>query len=122
MAYHFNDAADQFLVIFQAIKVNESEIIMKENILKLLKDESNFYPANLEQKFPLILDKIIELWNSPEFDNHLNTLMLDKRDHYRQGFPPEVAAEILRFSSLHSKQFGTGQASLWIAPSNIRVN
>ena len=71
---------------------------MNENILKVLNSKADFYTHNLEQKFPLILDKIILMWDLPEFDSYLNTLMLDKRDRQRQGFPPEVASEILRIS------------------------
>lgn len=83
---------------------------MNENILKLLntdKDsEKQFYPENLEQKFPLILEKIIQLWGTPEFDSNINKLMLDTRDHMRHGFPPEVASDILHLSLIHSQQHG----------------
>lgn len=95
---------------------------MNENILKVLNSKADFYTHNLEQKFPLILDKIILMWDLPEFDSYLNTLMLDKRDRQRQGFPPEVASEILRISILHTEQFGKTESGSWIDSSDVRIN
>ena len=77
---------------------------MKENILKLLKTETDFYPDNLEKKFPHILEKIVNSWGKPEFDAIINKLMLDTRDHMRHGFPPDVAGEILHLSMIHTEQ------------------
>lgn len=87
-----------------AFKLHESEMIMNENILKLLNTDTDFYPANLEQKFPHILEKIVNSWGKPEFDAIINKLMLDTRDHMRHGFPPEVAGEILHLSRTHTAQ------------------
>lgn len=94
---------------------------MNEKVLKVLNNNAEYYPTNLEKKFPHILDKIIIMWDSAEFDSYLNKFMLDKRDHARQGFPPEIATEILRLSMLHSKQFGTKSANSWIDSTDIRV-
>jgi hypothetical protein len=85
---------------------NESEMMMNENILKVLNTNTEFYPQNLEQKFPHLLERMIKLWNSPQFDAYVNQLMLDKREHHRQGFPAEVASEILRLSIIHTEQYG----------------
>lgn len=79
---------------------------MNENILKLLNTDNEFYPVNLEKKFPLLLDKIIQLWGTPEFDSNISKLMLDTRNHMRQGFPPAVASDILRLSLIHTEQHG----------------
>lgn len=78
---------------------------MNENVLKVLNNNADFYPHKLEQQFPHILDKIMIMWDSSEFDSYLNKFMLDQRSHARQGFPPEVASEILRLSMIHSKQY-----------------
>ena len=94
---------------------------MNEKVLQILNNNAEYYPANLEKKFPHILDKIIIMWDSDEFDTYLNKFMLDKRDHARQGFPPEIASEILRLSMLHSKQFGTKSANSWIDSTDIWV-
>ena len=95
---------------------------MNEKILKLLKNKADYYPHHLEKQFPHILEKIVIMWDSAEFDTYLNKFMLDKRDHPRQGFPPEIASEILRLSMLHSEQFGTkSNHNSWIDSSDIRV-
>jgi hypothetical protein len=94
---------------------------MDEKILKLLDNRSEYYPQQLEQQFPLIFSKIMMMWDSIEFDTYLNKFMLDKREHARQGFPPEVASEILRLSMLHSDLFGTTATNSWIDSSNIKV-
>lgn len=80
---------------------------MNENVLKILNNNADFYPHKLEQQFPHILDKIMIMWDSSEFDSYLNKFMLDQRNLARQGFPPEVASEILRLSMIHSKQYGS---------------
>ena len=95
---------------------------MDEKILKLLNNRSEYYPKELEQQFPLIFSKIMMMWDSIEFDTYLNKFMLDKREHARQGFPPEVASEILRLSMLHSELFGTTATNSWIDTSSIKVD
>lgn len=77
---------------------------MNEKLLQLLEGREIYYPHALEQHFPQMLIKIVELWNSPEFDSYLQQLMLDQRDHQRQGFPTEVATDILRLSRINSEQ------------------
>lgn len=95
---------------------------MNEKILKLLNDKADYYPHNLEQQFPHVLEKIMIMWDSMEFDSYLNKFMLDKREHARQGFPPAVASEILRLSMLHSELFGTSPTNSWVASSGIKID
>ncbi len=77
---------------------------MNKKILKLIGGEENHYPHALEKQFPHMLNRIIELWNSPELDPYLEQLMLDTRDHQRQGFPPDVATDIMRLSRINTEQ------------------
>ena len=77
---------------------------MNEKILQLLGGEEKLYPLALENQFPHLLNKIVELWNSPGLDPYLRQLMLDTRDHQRKGFPPAVATDILRLSRINSEQ------------------
>lgn len=77
---------------------------MNEKVLQLIGGKENDYPHSLEKQFPHLLNKIVELWNSPGLDPYLQQLMLDQRDHQRQGFPPEVATDILRLSRINSEQ------------------
>lgn len=96
---------------------------MNEAILKILNQRAELYPHQLELKYPHILDRLIIMWDSPEFDSYLNKFMLDTRNHARQGFPPEVASEILRLSMLHSTQFGTSTPGFnsWLHSTDIKV-
>jgi uncharacterized protein len=97
-------------------------MMMNEKILKVLNNKTDYYPHQLEKQFPVVLEKIIIMWDSPEFDAYLNKFMLDKRDHARQGFPPEVASEILRLSMLHSEQFGGTAAVSWADSPDIKID
>jgi len=95
---------------------------MNQKVLKVLNNNTDYYPRNLEQQFPFILDKIIIMWDSPDFDSYLNRFMVDKRDQPRQGFPLEVASEILRLSMLHSEQFRSSASNSWVDAPNIRID
>ena len=94
---------------------------MNNNILKGLGGDANFYPNHLEQQYPHLFDRIFTLWDSPEFDTEINHLLLDKRDHFRQGFPTEVASELLRLSVLHSEQAGKIVPDGWVDSSDIKI-
>jgi len=95
---------------------------MNEKILKALNNKEEYYPHKLEQQYPNVLERIMIMWDSADFDSYLNKFMLDHREHPRQGFPPEVASEILRLSMLHSELFGSTPISSWTEPSKIRID
>ncbi|OIP13174.1 MAG: hypothetical protein AUK53_06715 [Betaproteobacteria bacterium CG2_30_59_46] len=59
------------------------------------------YPYALEQKFARILNKIVELWDTPEIDDYFGELMVAKRGKEQQGFPPDIAKEIMDLSKIH---------------------
>ena len=94
---------------------------MNENFLKLLHNKIEYYPRKLEQQFPHLFEKIMLLWDTPEFDSNLNKLMLDKREHSRQGFPADVASEILRLSILHSELHGSTATNSWVDASDVKI-
>jgi ankyrin repeat protein len=58
------------------------------------------YPFVLEQKYERVLNKIVDLWDTPEIDDYFADLMIDKRGG-RQGFPQDVAREILILNKTH---------------------
>ena len=60
------------------------------------------YPRILERSFPHILNRLMQIWDTPEFDPFMQDLMVDKRGG-RQGFPLEVAAELMFLSELHNR-------------------
>jgi hypothetical protein len=78
--------------------------MMNKRILEMIKGNESQYPHALAAQFPHVLSKMMELWNSLEFDPYLEQLMLDSRDHQRQGFPPDVAADIMRLSRINTEQ------------------
>ncbi|MBI5429389.1 MAG: ankyrin repeat domain-containing protein [Nitrosomonadales bacterium] len=75
---------------------------MNEKLLFLLDGYEECYPLNMEEKFPRIMNKIVELWDSREIDDYFTELMIDNRGGTRQGFPPNVASEIFALSNAHA--------------------
>lgn len=75
--------------------------VLHQKLLSLLGGDASHYPNKLEQGFPRILRKIIELWGRPELDAYFNELMVSER-HDRQGFPGDVAMEIFQLSNVHA--------------------
>jgi hypothetical protein len=85
---------------------------MNEKLLKILNSREQNYPHALEKQFPLILEKIILLWDSSEFDAYLADLMMTTRSN-RQGFPREVASDIIYLHMLHENKDEAGESSAW---------
>ena len=75
------------------------------------------YPKLVEQRFPHILAKLVEVWNTPELEPYLDRLVFSDRDG-RRGFPEEVALELfhlgtaLRTLGLIKPSSGTGWQGL----------
>lgn len=63
---------------------------MKHPLLEGLGDD---YPVYLEQHHDRVLNKIGELWDTPEIDDYLSDLLIDKRGG-RKGFSQEATKEI----------------------------
>lgn len=74
---------------------------------------AHYYPHLLEQQFPRVFEKIIQLWTSPALDDYFNELMMDSRDGQRKGFPPDVASELLRLSLVYAKQYKESNKDVW---------
>ncbi len=74
---------------------------MNEKLLFLLDGYEECYPLNMEEQFPRIMERIVELWDSKEIDTYFTDLMIDQRGGNRQGFPPRVASEIFALSMAH---------------------
>ncbi|PKO33750.1 MAG: hypothetical protein CVU34_12455 [Betaproteobacteria bacterium HGW-Betaproteobacteria-7] len=74
---------------------------LHEQLLRLLGGDATHYPTKLEERFPRIIGKIVELWGRPELDTYFNGLMVSER-HDRQGFPGDVAMEIFQLSNVHA--------------------
>lgn len=76
---------------------------MDQRLLKILGGETKFYPYALESKYPRILAKIMMLWDKPGMSDYFMELIVSDRED-RAGFPPDVAAEIIRLSLVHASQ------------------
>lgn len=60
------------------------------------------YPQALEAKYSRVFNKIMAMWGTEALEAHFSDLIVDKRGG-RQGFPPEVAADIILLSRLHTR-------------------
>lgn len=69
-------------------------------LAEILQKMPERYPFALEEKFERILNKISDLWDSSEIDDYFSDLMMDSRGG-RQGFPADVAQEIVILSKTH---------------------
>ncbi len=74
---------------------------LRERMETLLGEKADAYPRQLEQRFPRILAKLVELWGRPAASAYLNGLMFSDDRPNRQGFPSDVASELLRLSMIH---------------------
>jgi len=83
---------------------------MNEAILKLLQGEDRFYPHELEKQYPHILNKIVELWDTPQMEAYFVDLMVDKRGT-RKGFPQDVATEIYYLDQIYERLRSTSTAT-----------
>jgi len=72
---------------------------MNQRLLNLLNGNEDLYPHLLEERFPRVFNKILELWQTPHIDAYLQDLMMDMRGGDREGFPPEAAMEIIHLSN-----------------------
>ena len=88
---------------------------MNEKLLQMLNGRTDLYPKNLEQQFLRVLNRIIELWCSPEIDDYFTDLLIDNRGG-RQGFPLEVVSELFVLSHFNAKL--RSQEQQLIAASN----
>ncbi len=76
---------------------------MNEKLMERLRGHEAAYPKNLEEKFPRVFNRIVELWDTKGIDDYFNDLLMDTRGGTRQGFPPEIASEIFALSIAHEK-------------------
>jgi len=68
---------------------------MKHPLLEGLGDN---YPVYLEQHHDHVLRKVDELWDTPEIDDYLSDLLIDKRGG-RKGFSPEATQALMATSN-----------------------
>lgn len=76
---------------------------MDDKLLKILGGSTEHYPYALERKYPRIFATLMLLWDTPEMESYFAKLMVNERTD-RDGFPPDVAGEIVHLSLIHAGQ------------------
>ena len=96
---------------------------LRERMLLRLGPDAKAYPEYIEQNYPHILAKLVELWGRPEANSYLDSLMVMDRPG-RQGFPADAASEIFRLSMIHGslEQTLAEEELGWASSSNIEVS
>jgi len=75
-------------------------------IAEYFEKKPDLYPQALEAKYSRVFNKIMAMWGTQQLEEHFSDLIVDKRGG-RKGFPPEVAADIILLSRLHSRLLET---------------
>ena len=70
---------------------------MNKTVLHLIFEEESLYPINLELHYPRILEKIVQLWHTPQMEGYFLELMVNTRSD-RHGFSHEVVDELYYLS------------------------
>ncbi len=82
-------------------------MISRELVLKTTGCSPNQYPQFLEERFPHVLEKIVQLWHSPEAEPYFNDLLQPGGRgggrFNRDGFPDRAWQEILQMKVLCEK-------------------
>lgn len=95
---------------------------MDQRLIKILGGTTEHYPYALANKYPRILETIMSLWDDDDIDPYFMELMVNNRDG-RDGFPPDVAANIMRLSLLHAAQEKPDKINdIWEASPSSFVN
>jgi hypothetical protein len=87
---------------------------MDARLLKVLNGSEQNYPQALEKQFPRVFEKIMALWDSSqEFEAYMVDLMTTTRTD-RQGFPREVASDIIYLIMLHERINSSSDTYSWV--------
>ena len=67
-----------------------------EALKNILRDEGreNLFPRNLLEKYPHIVDQIVQLWGEPEKAHHYFVELMTTQRENRAGFPLDVYTEL----------------------------
>ncbi len=82
-------------------------MISREAVLQTLQCSPNQYPQMLEERFPHVLEKIVQLWNSHEAEHYMADLLQPNGRgggrFDREGFPERAWQEIFLLKQLYHK-------------------
>lgn len=88
---------------------------MNQKLLEHLGEHADKYPKALEEKFPHVFLKLLELWGTVQMRPYLDELIMSNRPN-RQGFPVDVAGEIWALSRVYSIQHPEQEPDVGINP------
>jgi hypothetical protein len=71
---------------------------LKAQLLERLGPRAADYPQHIEQHYPRILAKLVELWDTDQLEPYLKQLVFTERSG-RQGFPDAVAVELFHINA-----------------------
>lgn len=95
---------------------------MDQKLLSILGGDTHHYPYALEKQYPRIFATLMLLWDTPEMEAYLTKLMVNERTD-REGFPPNVAAEIVHLSLVHAGQHHKkDQNDVWSPEARVFSN
>ena len=77
-------------------------LIMHPTLAQIFKGKDDLYPTALEGKYARVFNNLMKYWGTPKCDDYFEELIVDKRGG-RQGFPADVAADIVRLSKVHAR-------------------
>ena len=72
---------------------------LREKFMRMVGARASSYPHAVEQQFPRILAKLIEVWDTPERSKYLDELTFSSRAG-RAGFHGAVANELFNLSTI----------------------
>lgn len=70
-------------------------------LAEVYRDMPEKYPYQLEERFARIVNRIAELWETPQLEHYFDDLLVDRRGG-RQGFPAEVMSNIMSVHAVHA--------------------
>jgi len=71
------------------------------NAVLVLLEKRQLFPHLLSQKYPHVLSRIIEAWESPEAMDACFQDLMFAEPRRKQGFPKNVMSEIFALAKLH---------------------
>jgi len=92
-------------------------IKMHPVLAEYFEKKPDLYPQALESKYSRVFNKIMAMWGSQALEEHFSDLIVDKRGG-RQGFPADVAADIILLSRLHTRLLETAGMTRASGPSD----
>lgn len=96
---------------------------LREVLLERLSGNTADYPWHIEQGFPRIFARLVELWGSEAMGPYLDQLIFSDRTD-RQGFPAAVAMELFQLRSIHDA-LGFNQQkdiNVWDTADHVDLN